>query len=83
MTGKFGWSAITIVCGIFAEYIVYSFWPSFIQIWGIGLAEISPGGPGGYHDWLIAFCKWLPIPLLIVVIPGITIAAIVWQWRQP
>ncbi len=80
MLSKFGYSFIAIAGGIFAEFILYEFWPSFIAIWGIGLSEISNTAQ---HAMIRSFATWLPLPLLIVVIPGIVIGTIVWVWRQP
>lgn len=80
MLGKLGWSAVAVVGGIFAEFVIYSFWPSFMQMWAVGMSQIS-ATPA--HNMIRAFCQWLPLPLMILFIPGITIGIIVWQWRQP
>lgn len=80
MLAKFGWSVVCVVGGIFAEFVVYEFWPTFISLWGVGMSEIS-NTPA--HHMIRAFCQWLPLPIMIIFVPLITIGTIVWLWRQP
>lgn len=80
MLGKLGWSAVTVVGGIFAEFVVYSFKDGWIALWNSGLSQISATPD---HNMIRAFCQWLPLPLLILFIPGITLAVLIVLWRQP
>jgi hypothetical protein len=77
---KWSESFVAIAGGLFGEFVIYQFWPTWLGMWGVGMAQIS-NTPG--HAMIRAFATWLPLPILILIIPGITIASIVWIWKQP
>jgi hypothetical protein len=75
---KWGWTSLIIAFAILGEVLVYFFWPIFISLTNSGISAIAPGG---YHNMIIAFLRWVRFPLFLMV-PGIAIATIVSVWRQ-
>jgi hypothetical protein len=69
-----------IGAAVLAEVMVYYFWPVLMGLHGAGLAQIS-NTPG--HHMIIAFLKWVPLPIFLLSIPGLAVFTIVWLWRQP
>lgn len=78
ISAKVGWSMLTIAMIVLTELLVYFFWPAIISMMNSSIASISPGG---YHNMIIAFMKWITLPLFLVI-PAIGIAVIVGIWRE-